>query len=62
MGLFIGFTYSGVLVFIPIELNSMGQNMGKCFLCYFALMIIISRPIVEKYMLDMVQKLLSIQG
>ncbi|ETJ20306.1 hypothetical protein Q604_UNBC18425G0001, partial [human gut metagenome] len=22
MGLFIGFTYSGVLVFIPIELNS----------------------------------------
>ncbi len=29
MGLFIGFTYSGVLVFIPIELNSMGQEYGE---------------------------------
>ena len=27
MGLFIGFTYSGVLVFIPIELNSMGAGI-----------------------------------
>ena len=46
MGLFIGFTYSGVLVFIPIELNSMGAGVwGSVF---FALMIIISRPLVGK--------------
>lgn len=49
MGLFIGFTYSGVLVFIPIELNSMGAGIwGSAFFAIFALMIIISRPIVEK--------------
>ena len=47
MGLFIGFTYSGVLVFIPIELNSMGAGIwGSAFFAIFALMIIISRPIV----------------
>lgn len=35
MGLFIGFTYSGVLVFIPIELNSMGAGIwGSAFFCY----------------------------
>ena len=49
MGLFIGFTYSGVLVFIPIELNSMGAGIwGSAFFAIFALMIIISRPIVGK--------------
>ena len=49
MGLFIGFTYSGVLVFIPIELNSMGAGVwGSVFFALFALMIIISRPIVGK--------------
>ena len=45
MGLFIGFTYSGVLVFIPIELNSIGAGVwGSVFFALFALMIIISRP------------------
>lgn len=49
MGLFIGFTYSGVLVFIPIELNSMGAGIwGSAFFAIFALMIIISRPVVGK--------------
>ena len=49
MGLFIGFTYSGVLVFIPIELNSMGAGIwGSAFFAIFVLMIIISRPIVGK--------------
>lgn len=49
MGLFIGFSYSGVLVFIPIELNSMGAGIwGSAFFAIFALMIIISRPIVGK--------------
>lgn len=49
MGLFIGFTYSGVLVFIPIELNSMGTGVwGSVFFALFALMIIISRPLVGK--------------
>lgn len=49
MGLFIGFTYSGVLVFIPIELNSMGAGVwGSVFFAIFALMIIISRPLVGK--------------
>ena len=49
MGLFIGFTYSGVLVFIPIELNSMGAGVwGSVFFALFALMIIISRPFVGK--------------
>lgn len=49
MGLFIGFTYSGVLVFIPIELNSMGVGVwGSVFFALFALMIIISRPLVGK--------------
>lgn len=49
MGLFIGFTYSGVLVFIPIELNSMGAGVwGSVFFAVFALMIIISRPLVGK--------------
>lgn len=49
MGLFIGFTYSGVLVFIPIELNSMGAGIwGSAFFAIFALIIIISRPIVGK--------------
>ena len=49
MGLFIGFTYSGVLVFIPIELNSMGAEIwGSAFFAIFALMIIISRPVVGK--------------
>lgn len=49
MGLFIGFTYSGVLVFIPIELNSMGAGVwGSGFFAIFALMIIISRPLVGK--------------
>ena len=49
MGLFIGFTYSGVLVFTPIELNSMGAGIwGSAFFAIFALMIIISRPIVGK--------------
>lgn len=49
MGLFIGFTYSGVLVFIPIELNAMGEGIwGSIFFALFALMIIISRPIVGK--------------
>lgn len=49
MGLFIGFTYSGVLVFIPIELNSIGAGIwGSAFFAIFALMIIISRPIVGK--------------
>ena len=48
MGLFIGFTYSGVLVFIPIELNSMGAGIwGSAFFAIFALVIII-RPIVGK--------------
>ena len=59
MGLFIGFTYSGVLVFIPIELNSMGAGIwgSAFFFAIFALMIIISRPIVGKILLlDMVQK------
>lgn len=46
MGLFIGFTYSGVLVFIPIELNSMGAGIWGSAI--FALMIIISRPLVGK--------------
>ena len=36
MGLFIGFTYSGVLVFIPIELNSMGAGVwGSVFFALF---------------------------
>ena len=49
MGLFIGFTYSGVLVFIPIELNSMGAGIwGSAFFAIFALMIIISRPVVGR--------------
>ena len=49
MGVFIGFTYSGVLVFIPIELNSMGAGVwGSVFFALFALMIIISRPLVGK--------------
>ena len=49
MGLFIGFTYSGVLVFIPIELNSMGAGVwGSVFFALFVLMIIISRPLVGK--------------
>ena len=49
MGLFIGFTYSSVLVFIPIELNSMGAGVwGSVFFALFALMIIISRPLVGK--------------
>ena len=49
MGLFIGFTYSGVLVFIPIELNSIGAGVwGSVFFALFALMIIISRPLVGK--------------
>ena len=49
MALFIGFTYSGVLVFIPIELNSMGAGIwGSAFFAIFALMIIISRPVVGK--------------
>lgn len=49
MGLFIGFTYSGVLVFIPIKLNSMGAGIwGSAFFAIFALMIIISRPVVGK--------------
>ena len=49
MGLFIGFTYSGVLVFIPIELNSMGAGIwGSAFFAIFAVMIIISRPLVGK--------------
>ena len=49
MGLFIGFTYSGVLVFIPIKLNSMGAGIwGSAFFAIFAVMIIISRPLVGK--------------
>ena len=49
MGLFIGFTYSGVLVFIPIKLNSMGSGIwGSAFFAIFAVMIIISRPFVGK--------------
>ena len=49
MGLFIGFTYSGVLVFIPIELNSIGAGIwGSAFFAIFALMIIISRPVVGR--------------
>lgn len=49
MGLFIGFTYSGVLVFIPIELNSLGAGIwGSVFFALFALMIIVSRPFVGK--------------
>lgn len=49
MGLFIGFTYSGVLVFIPIELNSIGSGVwGSAFFAIFAVMIIISRPLVGK--------------
>jgi len=49
MGLFIGFTYSGVLVFIPIELNSMGSGIwGSAFFAIFAVIIIISRPLVGK--------------
>ena len=49
MGLFVGFTYSGVLVFIPIELNSMGAGIwGSAFFAIFAVMIIISRPLVGK--------------
>lgn len=49
MGLFIGFTYSGVLVFIPIELNTIGSGIwGSAFFAIFAVMIIISRPLVGK--------------
>ena len=49
MGLFIGFTYSGVLVFIPIELNRMGAGIwGSAFFAIFALIIIVSRPLVGK--------------
>lgn len=49
MGLFIGFTYSGVLVFIPIELNSIGAGIwGSAFFAIFAVMIIISRPLLGK--------------
>ena len=44
-----GFTYSSVLVFIPIELNSLGaSSWASLFFALFAVMIIISRPIVSK--------------
>ena len=49
MALFMGFTYSSVLVFIPIELNSLGaSSWASLFFALFAVMIIISRPIVSK--------------
>lgn len=49
MALFMGVTYSSVLVFIPIELNSLGaSSWASLFFALFAVMIIISRPIVSK--------------
>ena len=49
MGLFVGFCYSGVLVFVPIELNSQGiGTWASLFFGLYACMSIVSRPMVSK--------------
>ena len=49
MGLFVGFCYSGVLVFVPIELNSQGiGTWASLFFGLYACMSIVSRPMGSK--------------
>lgn len=49
MGLFISFTYSGVLVFVPIMMTDLGMpSLASWFFVIFALTIVVSRPMVGK--------------
>ncbi|WP_295789780.1 MFS transporter [uncultured Veillonella sp.] len=49
MGVFLSFSYSGVLVFIPIMLNEMGQGlMASFFFVVFAITIVVTRPWVGR--------------
>ncbi|WP_288190943.1 MFS transporter [uncultured Veillonella sp.] len=49
MGLFMSFTYSGILVFVPIMLTAMGVgSMASYFFVIFAAIIVITRPIVGR--------------
>ncbi|MBS4913930.1 MAG: MFS transporter [Veillonella sp.] len=45
IGVFISFSYSGVLVFVPIMMTGMGQgSMASIFFVVFALIIVATRP------------------
>lgn len=45
IGVFISFSYSGVLVFVPIMMTGMGQGtMASIFFVLFALTIVVTRP------------------
>lgn len=45
IGVFISFTYSGVLVFVPIMMTNMGEGtMASIFFVLFALTIVVTRP------------------
>lgn len=45
IGVFISFSYSGVLVFVPIMMTNMGQGtMASIFFVLFALTIVVTRP------------------
>lgn len=49
IGVFISFTYSGVLVFVPIMLTEMGQGtMASIFFVLYALTIVVTRPWVGR--------------
>ncbi|MFC0323161.1 MFS transporter [Gallibacterium melopsittaci] len=49
MGLFMSFTYSGILVFVPIMMTSMGIGpMASYFFVIFAVTIVITRPFVGR--------------
>ena len=49
MGLFMSFTYSVILVFVPIMLTAMGVgSMASYFFVIFAAIIVITRPIVGR--------------
>ncbi|MDA3979439.1 MFS transporter [Gallibacterium sp. AGMB14963] len=49
MGLFMSFTYSGILVFVPIMMTTMGVGtLASYFFIIFALTIVVTRPFVGR--------------
>lgn len=49
IGIFISFSYSGVLVFVPIMMTEMGQGtMASIFFVLFAITIVVTRPWVGR--------------
>lgn len=49
MGLFMSFSYAGVLVFVPIMLNELGEGtMASIFFILFAVTIVVTRPWVGR--------------